>query len=83
MKAALILVGAFAFSGVAFAHEGEHALNEVCKAECPAAKDEAEAMKCLEGVVAKKKADKKFRKSDCYAAFREHEKHGKEDSHKH
>lgn len=63
--------------------EEDHKMREVCKAECPAAKDEQEAHKCVEEVAKKKKADKKFRKSDCFAAYREHEKHEKEEGHKH
>lgn len=65
-----------------FASE-DHGMLEVCKSECPSSKTEDEAHKCMEGVVKKKKNDKKFRKSDCYAAFREHEKHEKEDNHQH
>lgn len=61
----------------------DHNLKEVCKAECPAAKDEHEAHKCMKEVAKKKKDDKKFRKSDCFAALREHEKHEKEEGHKH
>lgn len=84
MKAIVILVLSFAFGSTAIAHEGEHALNEVCIAECPNAKDESEAMKCMEGLAAKKKNDKKFRKTDCFAAYKEHAGHGKkEDGHSH
>lgn len=63
--------------------EEDHKLREVCKSECPSAKDEHEAHKCMDDVAKKKKADKKFRKSDCFAAYREHEKHEKEEGHKH
>ncbi|MBX2994899.1 MAG: hypothetical protein KF681_08755 [Bdellovibrionaceae bacterium] len=68
-----------------FAAEGahEHNLQEACKAECPAAKTEDEAHKCMEGVVKKKKEDRKFRKSDCFSAFKEHEKHEKAEGHNH
>lgn len=66
----------------ALASEG-HGMLEVCKTECPTAKSEDEVHKCMEGVVKKKKDDRKFRKSDCFAAFKEHEKHEKEDGHKH
>ncbi len=61
----------------------DHGMLEVCKSECPTAKSEGEAHKCMEDVAKKKKNDKKFRKSDCFAAFRAHEKHEKEDGHKH
>lgn len=61
----------------------DHGMLEACKAECPKAQSEDDAHKCMEGVVKKKKNDKKFRKSDCFAAFKEHEKHEKEHGHKH
>jgi hypothetical protein len=63
----------------------DHALREVCKAECPTAKTEDEAHRCMDEVVKKKKGDKKFRKSDCFAAHRDHEKHEKAegDGHSH
>lgn len=61
----------------------DHGMLEVCKAECPKAQSEDEAHKCMEGVAKKKKNDKKFRKSDCFAAYKEHEKHEKEDGHQH
>lgn len=61
----------------------DHGMLEFCKAECPTAKTEDDAHKCMEGVVKKKKDDKKFRKSDCFEAFKEHEKHEKESGHKH
>lgn len=63
--------------------EGDHQMKDLCKAECPNAKTEDETHKCMDEVVKKKKDDKKFRKSDCFAAYREHEKHEKEDGHKH
>lgn len=65
----------------AFASE-DHGMLDVCKAECPKAQSENEAHLCMEDIV-KKKNDKKFRKSDCFAAFKEHEKHEKEDGHEH
>lgn len=68
----------------AFAGASEdHGLLEVCKTECPTAKSEADALKCMQGLADKKKNDKKFRKSDCYSAFKDHEKHEKEDGHNH
>lgn len=65
-----------------FASE-DHNMKEACKAECPSAKTEEDAHKCMKEVVSKKKDDRKFRKSDCYEAFREHEKHEKEEGHQH
>lgn len=76
----LIAIGSL--SNFANASE-DHNLLEVCKTECPQAKNEEEAHTCMKEVVKKKKADKKFRKSDCYEAVREHEKHEKEAGHKH
>ncbi len=61
----------------------DHGMLEVCKLECPSATSEHEMHKCMKGVANKKKNDKKFRKSDCFAALKEHEKHEKEDGHKH
>lgn len=85
MKALVLFITGLGLFGIANAKDGEKALNKVCKVECPNAKDEEEAMKCLKDVVAKKKDDKKFRKSDCHAAFKEHSSHdhGKEDGHQH
>ncbi|MGE4108235.1 MAG: hypothetical protein AB7F66_13555 [Bacteriovoracia bacterium] len=80
----LLAVVAFSLVGSAWSGASEdHKMVEVCKAECPSAKTEDEAHKCMDGVAKKKAGDKKFRKSDCYAAYREHEKHEKEDGHKH
>lgn len=66
-------------------HEGHggQGILEACKAECPKATTEEEAHTCMEGVVKKKKADRKFRKTDCYAAVQDHEKKEKDDGHKH
>ena len=61
----------------------DHGMLEVCKAECPQAKSEEEAHTCMKKVVEKKKGDRKFRKTDCFAAFRDHEKHEKEAGHSH
>ena len=69
-------------SSVALASE-DHNMRDVCKAECPSAKTEDEAHKCMDEVAKKKKNDKKFKKSDCFEAYREHEKHEKEEGHKH
>ena len=81
---ALHLILTLTLMAPAFALASEdHGMLDVCKAECPTAQSEDDAHKCMEGVVKKKKNDKKFRKSDCYAAFKEHEKHEKEDGHKH
>lgn len=77
-----LLVSLLAFGGAAYAHEGPP-LNELCKAECPQAKDEAEATKCMDGLAVKKKDDRKFRKTDCFAAYKDHKAHSKEDSHGH
>jgi hypothetical protein len=71
-----------ASAGTAFASE-DHNLMAACKAECPTAKTEHEAHACMKEVVKKKKGDKKFRKSDCFEALREHEKHEKESGHSH
>lgn len=78
----LILVLSLVAPAFALASE-DHGMLEVCKAECPKAQSEDEAHKCMEDVAKKKKSDKKFRKSDCFAAYKEHEKHEKEDGHKH
>jgi hypothetical protein len=78
----IFAVTIFAMPFVAFA-EGDHDLKEACKVECPSATTEHEAHKCMKDVVKAKKADKKFRKSDCYAALREHEKHEEQEGHKH
>lgn len=80
MKVVILLSALLSLNAIA---SEDHNLRESCKAECPAAKTEHDAHKCMEDVVKKKKADKKFRKSDCYEAFREHEKHEKESGHKH
>lgn len=71
------------FMGPVLVNAEEVNLQETCKAECPAAKNEHEAHECMKGVAQAKKNDKKFRKSDCYAALRDHEKHEKEEGHKH
>lgn len=73
------------FLGVsAMAAEGhEPSLQETCKAECPKAQTEHEAHECMKKVAETKKDDKKFRKSDCFAALKDHEKHEKEHGHKH
>lgn len=76
----LAVLGIMSVTAVA---SDEHNLRESCKLECPSAKTEDEAHKCMAAVVKKKKADKKFRKSDCYEAFKEHEKHDSEKGHKH
>lgn len=74
-----IVVGILSSIGVSASDD--HGLLSACKAECPSAKTEDEAHKCLEGVVKNKKSDKKFRKSDCFEAFREAEKHDKDHKH--
>lgn len=80
----MLMVTAIASVSLSVAHaEEDHGMMEACKVECPQAKSEHESHQCMEGIVQKKKSDKKFRKSDCYAAFKEHEKHEKEDGHKH
>ena len=61
----------------------DHGMMELCKAECPLAKTEHETHKCMDELSKKKKNDKKFRKTDCYSAYREHEKHEKEQGHSH
>lgn len=87
MRSNLLLGAAFLLLAVdgslAYASEDHPSLQTACQAECPAAKTEDEAHKCMKAVVKKKKADKKFRKSDCFEALREHEKHEKESGHKH
>lgn len=78
------LILALGLLSPAFAMGSEdHGMLEVCKAECPQAKTEDDAHKCMDEVVKKKKNDKKFRKSDCFAAHKEHEKHEKEEGHNH
>lgn len=80
----LSLILAFGLLAPILSHASEdHGMLAVCKAECPSATTEHEAHKCMKGVVKAKKGDKKFRKSDCFAALKEHEKHEKEDGHKH
>jgi len=86
MKVCKVVLAALALALTAptFASASEdHNLVESCKMECPDAKTEHEAHKCMKEVVKKKKLDKKFRKSDCVEALREHEKHEKESGHKH
>lgn len=80
LSISLSLLCIFSISAIA---SDDHNLRETCKSECPSAKTEDEAHVCMTGVVAKKKGDKKFRKSDCYEAFKEHEKHDSEKGHKH
>lgn len=82
LKVLMFVTFLVGFSGAAFASD-DHNLMEACKTECPNAKNEHESHACMKGVVKNKKSDKKFRKSDCYEAFREHEKHEKDDGHKH
>ena len=66
------------------AHAGDdHTMISACKAECPDAKTEHDAHKCMKVVVKKKKGDKGFKKSECFHAFEEHEKSEKESGHKH
>lgn len=80
------IIAAFASLAIGFsatAEEGHEPLNVSCKAECPQAKTEHEAHECMKKVAIVKKNDKKFRKSDCFAALKDHEKHEKEDGHKH
>lgn len=83
MKKILIAIMFTAISAQAAESHSEAALQEACKAECPSAKSEDEAHTCMKGIVKNKKNDKKFRKSDCYSAFKEHEKHEKDHDHKH
>lgn len=80
--ASLVIVLGLMVPGLATAAE-DHGIMNVCKAECPQAKTEEEAHKCMEGVMKKKKSDRKFRKSDCFAAVTDHEKHEKGEGHQH
>lgn len=80
LKVALTVLALTPF--YAFSSE-DHNLREACKSECPSAKTEDEAHKCMSDVMKKKKDDRKFKKSDCAAAYREHEKHEKEENHSH
>ncbi len=74
----------FGTQGVAQACENcEGGLKEACKAECPSAKNEHEAHKCMKAVVKAKKSDKEFKKSECFKALVAHEEHEKKDGHKH
>lgn len=83
MKTLLITIMLAAISAQAADSHSETALQDACKADCPSAKSEDEAHACMKGIVKNKKNDKKFRKSDCYSAFKEHEKHEKDHGHKH
>jgi hypothetical protein len=80
--ATIVMVLGFMMPLPASAAEGP-SIHDLCKAECPKAQNEEEAHKCMEQVIQKKKSDRKFRKTDCYAAVKEHEKHEKEEGHKH
>lgn len=83
MKFAVIaLLALSSLSTAVLAEEGHSDLAQVCKAECPSAKSEDEAKKCVEDLLKSKKQDRKFRKSDCHAAYKEHSQHeGKEHNH--
>ncbi len=83
MKHLLITLLALSTYGTVVWASDDHNLLEVCKSECPQAQTEEESHACMKEVVKKKKSDKKFRKSDCHEAVREHEKHEKKAGHKH
>lgn len=78
---ALVAVMGLAAPFGAFAH-GDKGLHETCKTECPKAQNETDAMKCMADVSKKKKKDKEFQKSECLAAYKEHQ-HGSDDGHNH
>lgn len=59
----------------------EKSLKDACKTECPKAKSDHEAHACMKNVVKKKKNDKTFLATDCYAALKEHEEHEKKEGH--
>lgn len=60
----------------------ENAFQEACKSECPTAKSEHETHACMKTVAKKKKNDKSFSSSACFAALKEHEAHeAKEEGH--
>lgn len=83
MKSIFVLTF-FSILTMSFANAGEAPkMMEACKAECPDAKSEDEADKCMMGVAKKKKGDKAFAKSECFLAMKEHEKHEKAHGHKH
>jgi hypothetical protein len=54
-----------------------------CRTECPDAKSEDEAHKCMKDVSKKKKGDPAFKKSECFHAMKEHEHNEKGHGHKH
>lgn len=55
----------------AFANESAVSLVEICKADCPKAKSDEEAHKCVEK---KGRLNKEFRKSKCWEVNEEYEK---------
>ncbi len=80
----LIFAGLISSSILSTAQAGDgHTMMESCKTECPDAKTEDEAHRCMKGVAKKKKGDKAFGKSECLHAMKEHEKHEKAHGHKH
>lgn len=83
MKAVLIFVALSMSTGVALAEEGHADLKELCKVECPTAASEEDAVKCVEKITKEKKQDRKFKKSDCYSAYKEHAEHESKSGHKH
>lgn len=78
-KITLLLL--ISISPYSFAADKGHSMLEQCKAECPEAKSEHEAHKCMKDVVKKKKGDASFKKSECFHAMKEHEHNEK--GHKH
>lgn len=83
MKLAIILSSLIIMGSFAHAEEGHVDLATACKKECPAAQTEEEADKCMDKLSKEKKADKKFRKTDCFAAYKEHKEHESKAGHSH
>lgn len=77
----LVLLFLVSLGSSGYAAEKGHTMLEQCKAECPEAKSEDDAHKCMKTVVKKKKGDAAFKKSECFHAMKEHEHNEK--GHKH
>ncbi len=76
-----VLLILLTISSYTYAADKGHSMLEQCKAECPDAKSEDDAHKCMKNVVKKKKGDASFKKSECFHATKEHEHNEK--GHKH
>lgn len=71
MKALFISLALTLSHAPAFANEGAISLVETCKADCPKAKSDEEAHKCVEK---KGRLNKEFRKSKCWEVNEAYEK---------